>query len=446
MSAPLEQTRHPGIYKRGDRYVVAYRANGRQKRETVPTLKAALRVKRARETDRDRGEYHEESRLRFRDYADEWVARYQGNGRRGFTEDTRADYRRDLERYAFPYLDARLGRTVAGIRRRDLANWIGWLCDPEAQGAEAERTRREREARRRGVAISAVPALPVEPVHLADATIRRVACPVRACLATAADEGLIRANPADGLRLPHRPRVEDAEAEPARSLTRSELDAFLRVVHPEYRTMFRLLAATGIRWGELAALRWRDLRLDGSEPTLRVRRALGRRRKNSPPTFKPPKSRHGIRDVPLDPALVFELRRRRADAERVGDDDLVFAARNGEPLRQENVRRRVLRPAAEEACVAWAGFHTFRHTCASLLLAQGRNVKQVQRWLGHHAASFTLDTYAHLLDEGVGDALDLDGELATKLARDGVGSLADEHRGDPARDRDPALDRVAQAP
>jgi integrase len=73
--------------------------------------------------------------------------------------------------------------------------------------------------------------------------------------------------------------------------------------------------------------------------------------------------------------------------------------------------RRYLKPAAEEAGIPWVGFHTFRHTCASLLFDEGRNIRQVQRWLGHHAPSFTLDTYVHLLDEGVGEALDLGAEL-----------------------------------
>ena len=48
------------------------------------------------------------------------------------------------------------------------------------------------------------------------------------------------------------------------------------------------------------------------------------------------------------------------------------------------------------------GFHTFRHTVASRLFAEGRNVVQVQRWLGHHSPSFTLDTYVHLLDDELG--------------------------------------------
>jgi integrase len=48
----------------------------------------------------------------------------------------------------------------------------------------------------------------------------------------------------------------------------------------------------------------------------------------------------------------------------------------------------------------WVSFHRFRHTCASLLFENGRNVKQVSEWLGHADPSFTLSTYAHLVDEG----------------------------------------------
>ncbi len=44
-----------------------------------------------------------------------------------------------------------------------------------------------------------------------------------------------------------------------------------------------------------------------------------------------------------------------------------------------------------------------------MLIAEGRNIVQVSRWLGHHSPSFTLDVYAHLMDEGVGDPLELSG-------------------------------------
>jgi hypothetical protein len=59
---------------------------------------------------------------------------------------------------------------------------------------------------------------------------------------------------------------------------------------------------------------------------------------------------------------------------------------------------RVFKPAAEEAGVSWAGFHTLSHTAASRLFAEGRNAEQVQRWHGHSDPGFTLRTYVHLLD------------------------------------------------
>jgi len=150
------------------------------------------------------------------------------------------------------------------------------------------------------------------------------------------------------------------------------------------------------------------VRLDGSEPCVRVRRALVRGK------VEPPKSRHGRRDVPLDAALVSELRAWRAGTEWPNADDLVFPSLAGTGQNVENLRSRILRPAAEEAGAPWAGFHTFRHTCASLLFARGCNAVQVQRWLGHHSAAFTLETYVHLLPGDGAAALALGTELGTE--------------------------------
>src|SRR6478609_7960513 len=72
---------------------------------------------------------------------------------------------------------------------------------------------------------------------------------------------------------------------------------------------------------------------------------------------------------------------------------------------QSNLRRDGLSAAREEADLTWVGFHTFRHTCATMLFAQGRNAVQVQRWLGHHSPAFTLATYVHLLDGDLGGPL-----------------------------------------
>jgi hypothetical protein len=109
-------------------------------------------------------------------------------------------------------------------------------------------------------------------------------------------------------------------------------------------------------------------------------------------------------------------------------------ASNGAPVNSGNLRRRVLKPAAEEACVEWVGFHAFRHTCASLLFAEGRNAKQVQVRLGHHSAAFTLATYVHLLDGDLGEPLDL-ARVMTEAATDPIGNDPTTPETDPAEVR-----------
>jgi integrase len=149
-------------------------------------------------------------------------------------------------------------------------------------------------------------------------------------------------------------------------MNRDELATLLALVSSSWRTFFWLLAASGLRVSEAIALQWQHLELDGSSPHVKVRRAIVRGR------VGPPKSRHG-RDVPLEHSLVLVLRKRREDPENGGDEDLVFPAANGAVMSPNNLRRRVLKPATEEACVSWVGFHAFRRTCASLLFAEGRN-------------------------------------------------------------------------
>ncbi len=186
-----------------------------------------------------------------------------------------------------------------------------------------------------------------------------------------------------------------------RALTGERLGTLLNLMPTRHRLTFRFLAATGLRVSELFAIQWRHLELDGRNPHARVRRALVRGK------LEPPKTRHGRRDVPLSPALVRELRAWRKATEWPGDEDLVFPTLTGTAQNYGNLRHRVLAPAAQEAGVPWVGFHTFRHTCASMLFEARPQRQQVQRWLGHHAASFTLDTYIHLLSAELDEPLEL---------------------------------------
>jgi integrase len=75
--------------------------------------------------------------------------------------------------------------------------------------------------------------------------------------------------------------------------------------------------------------------------------------------------------------------------------------------------------------VSWAAFHAFRHTFASIHIERGTNIVRLSRLLGHHSPAFTLNVYGHMLDDGYGEPLDLDAELATaKIPADPVVACA----------------------
>ena len=387
MSAKLERTQTPGIYKRGSRYLVTYRdPAGRQRRQSAGTLKEARAIKSAHTTDVNRGEFVEQSKARFDEYAKAWVDRYQG--RRGsLRETTRAEYRRAIEERAIPFF----GRMpLSAITPVQVGKYVEQLC-AERITTGKDKPEEEKEYR-----------------PPSDSSIANAMKPVRACLASAVREGLIRHNPCADVILPRR---EDAQVEddedtgPTRALTRDQLRMFLSLVDKRYRLFFRMPAETGLRVFEIIALDWRHLELDGSDPHLKARQALVRGK------LHPPKSKYGRRRVPLSFALVDELHAARRDSEWGGSGDPVFATRAGTRLSDRNVRDRQLDPVMGEIGADGMGFHSFRHLCASMLFARGANPVQVQRWLGHHSAAFTLATYVHLLKDEGAPALDLSLEL-----------------------------------
>jgi integrase len=170
-------------------------------------------------------------------------------------------------------------------------------------------------------------------------------------------------------------------------------------VPQKWRPLFELLAATGLRISEATGLRWSDLVLDSPTPHLQVKRARVRG------AIVAPKSRHGARLIPLTRELAALL---HAHCPRkAAGDAFVFPGRSD----QGSLRRRVLVPAAERAGLSGVGFHTLRHTCASMLIASGLSQLRLQRWMGHHSPAFTLETYGHLIDGDLGPALDLRQEL-----------------------------------
>lgn len=207
------------------------------------------------------------------------------------------------------------------------------------------------------------------------------------------DRRLVR-NPADGVRLPREVRRT------RRYLTHAEVSTLAEAAGA-HRLAVYFLAYTGVRFGELAALRVAALDLLRRRATI----AESVTAVNGVLTWGTPKG-HEHRAVPIPRFLVRELAAHLAGKNA---DDLAFEAPQGGVLRASNFRRDVFEPAARTAGLAGLVPHELRHTAASLAIASGADVKVVQQMLGHKSATMTLDLYGHLfpdrLDE-VADALD----------------------------------------
>jgi integrase len=192
-----------------------------------------------------------------------------------------------------------------------------------------------------------------------------------------------------------------------RPLTAEEARRLLQAAHGNgLEALYVLAVTTGMRQGELLALRWQDV--DIKNCTVSVRRTLTRNggviELGEPKTKK---SRRSIRLTPraieaLEAHLERQLREIRILGDRYEDQGLVFTTSTGGLINPSNLRQRNFARLLKEARLPHIRFHDLRHTCATLLLTQGTHPKYVQDLLGHATIAITLDTYSHVMP-GMGD-------------------------------------------
>lgn len=221
---------------------------------------------------------------------------------------------------------------------------------------------------------------------------------LRQVLGAAVEDSRIPRNPCDGVKLPKRQHADRGY------LSHNQVAALADAVQRQGEVV-RFLAYTGLRWGEMAALRVQDF--DMLRRRVNVSRSVT---ESGGLVWSTPKS-HERRSVPFPAVLADELSTLMVGKDR---DALVFSDQRGGVLRNSNWRARVFQPAVEKCQKGDEAFpsitpHDLRHTAASLAISAGANVKAVQRMFGHAKASMTLDVYADLFDEdldGVADRLD----------------------------------------
>jgi integrase len=216
-------------------------------------------------------------------------------------------------------------------------------------------------------------------------TVRNAWTLLSGILETAVEYGYLSTNPARGVKFPEK-ELKEAPV----LFTAEDFTKLLEQLDEPYRTMARLIALTGLRIGELLAVRWRCLDLEIG--TLSVRESVYEGK------FQSPKTRKSRRTIPLGPQSILWLREHRLRATRIAADDLLFGNRSGKPLRESKLLRNVLQPAAEWAGLGRVTWHQFRHIHSSLLNDLRVPVKIAQEQLGHSSISTTLNIYTHVVD------------------------------------------------
>jgi integrase len=333
--------------------------NGQQRGKTFATKTAArefldgvgVEIQRGDSVDPNRG------RVPIQSVADDWLLSLVHLKPKTFV-----DYESALRRHVLP----QLGATAVGrVDQRRVRRFIAELLD----------------------------------AGVSPARVRKAVGILRQVLDLAVEDGLIRANPCEGLKLP---RMNQQEMY---FLTAEQVATLAAAMPVSYDLLVMFAAYTGLRAGEIAALRARHIDLDHGRVMVvtaisEVRGAL---------VEQDPKSYSSKRAVSLPGFLVDALAAHLGDA---GPATPVFTAPDGGPLWHGNFYNRIFKPTIQKSMPAElrrARFHDVRHTHAALLIAQGAHPKAIQYRLGHSSITVTLDRYGHLfpaLDDALTDALD----------------------------------------
>lgn len=240
---------------------------------------------------------------------------------------------------------------------------------------------------------------------LAPRMVQLVHVVLHKALKQAVMDGLIPRNVTDAVRAP---RPERKEIEPLSPEQTRVLLATASEAGERFEALYVLAVSTGMRQGELLALKWEDI--DFGTGTLQVKRTLSTATGGGF-RFGAPKTTKSRRSIKLPGMALSTLKRhRKAQLEwrmklagLFVDHGMVFTSQTGTPVMRQDLITRSFKPLLKRAGLPDIRFHDLRHTCATLLLAKGVHAKLVQELLGHSTISITLDTYSHVLP-GMGDA------------------------------------------
>ena len=234
--------------------------------------------------------------------------------------------------------------------------------------------------------------------RFSSSAVRRHVIVLRTILKAAVTAQRIGRNPAAAVVLP----AEDRR--PQRFLEPSQIVRLAEGFQPHYRPLVYTAAYVGLRWGELAGLRVKNV--DPLHRTIRVLEQLVE--VGGAVSWGPPKTKAGKRTVTM-PAGVADMLAEHMASEVVQRSGLVFPTIQGHPMKRSNFRK-LWGKAMERAGLEDLHFHELRHSAAALAIDAGAHPLTIKDRLGHSSITVTMDTYGHRFpaqDEALAQALDI---------------------------------------
>ncbi|MFC1868602.1 tyrosine-type recombinase/integrase [Thermodesulfobacteriota bacterium] len=207
--------------------------------------------------------------------------------------------------------------------------------------------------------------------------INNILVPMRSVFTMAFKEGIIKDN------VMHRVDNLRADEPTIHPFTLEETMKVMEYIHPYYKNCLTTLFYTGLRFGEMAGLKWRNVDLDRKSARICETLVYGEEGR--------PKTKKSNRDIDLLPPVVEALESQKRIT--CGKSESVFLDLSGKPLNPDHVREVIWKPALQKAGIPYRPLMQTRHTFATLMLSEGENIGWVQHMLGHGSLQMIFTKY-----------------------------------------------------